>query len=111
MVGWTDYAAVGLAKGGAMSDKLQWPETVDQAVGVLLGLLPEGEKAKIAAMSQDDLVALHLGLGIWIRNNLGLWSENRALLESARAQNPDDASAVIIEALWQRLREETPKVH
>ena len=34
-----------------MSDKLQWPETVDQAVGVLLGLLPDGEKAKIAAMS------------------------------------------------------------
>jgi hypothetical protein len=66
---------MGLAKGGAMSDKLQWPETVDQAVGVLLGLLPDGEKAKIAAMSQDDLVALHLGLGMWIRNNLGLWSE------------------------------------
>lgn len=94
-----------------MSHKLQWPETVDQAVGVLLGLLPDGEKAKIAAMSQDDLVALHLGMGMWIRNNLGLWSENRALLESARAQNPDDASAVIIDALWQRLREETPKVH
>ena len=48
-----------------MSHKLQWPETVDQAVGVLLGLLPDGEKAKIAAMSQDDLVALHLGMGMW----------------------------------------------
>ena len=94
-----------------MSDKLQWPETVDQAVGVLLRLLPDGEKAKIAAMSQDDSVALHLGLGMWIRNNLGLWSEKSALLESARAQNPDDASVVIIEALWRRLREETPKVH
>lgn len=78
---------------------------------MLLGLLPAGEKAKIAAMSQDDLVALHLGLGMWIRNNLGLWSENSALLESARAQNPDDASVVIIEALWRRLREATPKVH
>ena len=92
-----------------MSHKLQWPETVDQAVGVLLGLLPDGEKAKIAAMSQDDLVALHLGMGMWIRNNLGLWSENSALLQSARAQNPDDASVVIIEDLWQRLREETPQ--
>ena len=94
-----------------MSEKLQWPETVDQAVGVLLGLLPDGDKAKNPAMSQDDLVTLHLGLGMWIRNNLGLWSGNRALLESARAQNPDDASVVIIEALWRRLREETPKVH
>jgi len=94
-----------------MSDKRQWPETVDQAVGVLLGLLPDAEKAKVAAIAQDDLVALHLGLGMWIRNNLGLWSENSALLESARAQNADDASVVIIEALWRRLREETPKVH
>lgn len=94
-----------------MSDKPQWPETVDQAVGVLLGLLPDGAKAKIAAMSQDDLVALHLGLGMWIRNNLGLWSENSALLESAHSQNPDDASVVIIEALWRRLREALPKVH
>ncbi len=94
-----------------MSDKLQWPETVDQAVGVVLGLLPDGEKAKIAAMSQNDLVTLQMGLGMWIRNNLGLWSENSALLESARAQNPDDASVVIIEALWRRLQEETPKVH
>lgn len=94
-----------------MSDKKQWPETVDQAVGVLLGLLPEDEKVKIAAMAQDDLVALHFGLGMWIRNNLGLWSENRALLESSGAQTPDDASGVIIEALWRRLQEETPKVH
>lgn len=94
-----------------MSDKKQWPETVDQAVGVLLGLLPEDEKVKIAAMAQDDLVALHFGLGMWIRNNLGLWSENRALLESSGAQTPDDASGVIIEVLWRRLQEETPKVH
>jgi uncharacterized protein DUF6794 len=100
-----------LAKGGAMSDKMQWPKTVDQAVGVLLGLLPDDEKAKIAALSQDDLVALQLGLGMWIRTNLGLWSTNSALLESTRAQNPDDASAVIIEALWHRLQEDTPKVH
>lgn len=94
-----------------MSDMNEWPQTVDQAVGVLLGLLPDDEKAKIAAMSQDDLIALHFGLGMWIRNNLGLWSENRALLESTAMHNPDDASGVIIEALWRRLREETPKVH
>jgi hypothetical protein len=73
--------------------------------------LPMDEKAAIAAMAESELIALHLGLGMWIRNNLGLWSENSALLQSARAQNPDDASVVIIEALWRRLREATPKVH
>lgn len=94
-----------------MSNTKEWPGTVDQAVGVLLGLLPDGEKARIAAMSPNDLITLHFGLGMWIRNNLGLWSENHALLESTGAHNPDDASGLIIEALWRRLREETPKVH
>jgi hypothetical protein len=94
-----------------MSNKKEWPETVDQAVGVLLGLLPDDEKSKIAAMSQDDLITLHFGLGMWIRNNLGLWSGNRALLESTAVRHPDDASGMIIEALWRRLREVAPKVH
>lgn len=93
------------------ADARQDRRTLADAQRQKMGLLPDGEKAKIAAMSQDDLFALHLGLGMWIRNNLGLWSENSALLESARAQNPDDASVVIIEALWRRLQEETPKVH
>ncbi len=94
-----------------MTDYNQWPVTVDQAVGVLLGMLPKDEADKIAAMSRDDLINLHFGLGAWIRNNFGLWAQNTALLENTGQSHPDDAAGVIIEALWSRLQAIVPKVH
>ena len=89
----------------------EFPATIDEAVGVVITTLSDDDKTKIAAMAESDLIGLHFGLGAWIRNNLGLWSKNGELLESAGTRNPDDASLVIIEALWRRLREDVPKVH
>lgn len=62
-----------------MADNKDWPTTIDAAVRVLQGLLPEDEQRKIAAMAEDDLILMHFGLGAWIRNNLGLWQGNTAL--------------------------------
>jgi len=74
-------------------------------------MVPDSEQAKIAAMTEDDLISLHFGLGMWIRNNLGLWHGNPELLAATGKQDPDDASVVIVQAFWQRLREELPKLH
>lgn len=104
-------AALGMAKGDAMSDEVRWPRTVDQAVGVLLGLLPEDQKGRIAAMAERDLIMLHFGLGAWIRSHFGLWSGNEALLADTGTRHANDAAMVIIEALWRRLREAVVKVH
>ncbi|MQM31490.1 MAG: hypothetical protein CRU78_13590 [Candidatus Accumulibacter phosphatis] len=91
------------------------PVTIDEAVGVVIATLSDDDKAKIAAMSEPDLIGLHFGLGTWIRNNLGLWKGNdqlmRAIGDSGESIHPDDASMVIIEAVWRRLREDVPKVH
>ena len=89
----------------------QWPATIDEAVGVVIATLPDDDKASIASLSEPDLIGLHFGFGTWIRNNLGLHSGNGRLLESTGTRNADDASLVIIEALWRRLREDVPKVH
>jgi hypothetical protein len=89
----------------------QFPATIDEAVGVVIATLSDDDKAQIAATSESDLIRLHFGLGTWIPNNLGLWSGNGQLLESAGTLNPDDASLIIIEAVWRRLREDVPKVH
>jgi hypothetical protein len=99
----------------AVTDK-KWPVTLDEAVGVILVALPEEEAAKIAAMPESDLIQLHFGLGMWIRNNLGLWQGNDALMQAISEHeyggvHPDDVSMLIITALWQRLREMAPKVH
>lgn len=79
------------------------PQTIELTVGVLPERLAAGEKVKIAAMSRDDLINLHFGLGTSIRNDFGLWCGNTALLESTGNSHPDDAAMAIIEALWHRL--------
>jgi hypothetical protein len=93
----------------------EWPGTVDEAAGVVLATLSDEDKNQIAGMAEGDLIGLHFGLGMWIRNNLGLWQGNQALMQSIRQHtpdiHPDDVSMVIIEAVWKRLRELAPKVH
>jgi len=73
--------------------------------------------ANIAEVAANDLFILHYDLGKFIRQEAGLWRDNVPLLidcqrikeGSAPDQptiNPDDASMVIIEALWRRLRDQ-----
>nr|WP_287460260.1 DUF6794 domain-containing protein [Accumulibacter sp.] len=50
-------------------------------------------------------------MGAWIPNNLGLWKGNRALLEAKGEAQADDASMVIVAAVWRRERGMAPKVH
>jgi hypothetical protein len=63
----------------------------------------------IAALAQSELIGLHMSLGAWIRNNLGLWKGNDRLMMAVRdgdqPMHPDDASTAIVEAVWERLRE------
>ena len=92
------------------SDDQDWPQTVDAAVDLLVGALSDQDKQRIRAMPKDDLIQFHFGWGMSIRNAFGLWGGNSALMRSCaevsgRAfMHPDDASMVIIEAVWQRLR-------
>ena len=87
------------------------PATVQEAVRLLQGLVPEDEKSRIAVMKQEDLTSLHFGLGQWIRNNLGLWLKESALLAATGKADADHASGVIIRAFWMALRDDLPKVH
>jgi len=87
------------------------PNTIAEAVDDLISLLPLKVKTEIARMEENDLIELHLSsLGIFIRSELGLWSGNKALMESCQEASgitdlhEDDASAVIIESLWKELR-------
>ncbi len=94
-------------------DESSLPETIEQAVRLLKSLIEKSEQDKIAAVPESDLVMLHMELGQWIRNTMGLWQGNIRLLAAATGQqDPDDASGVIIQAFWQVLQdEERPKVH
>ena len=78
---------------------------------LLISMVDESEKAKIAVMDADDTYTLHFGLGTWIRNHMGFYAGNDQLLKATGATEPDDASMVIIRAFREQLRSAIPKVH
>jgi hypothetical protein len=83
-----------------------WPLSVDSASEEVVGWLSDEQKAELVSTPRDELYRYHFGLGTTIRNEFGLWGGNWALLESACETpcHPDDASMVIIERTWTRLR-------
>ena len=94
------------------NNKNPYPLTVEEAVDRLNANISLNDEIRLAAAAEDDLPNFHFSLGHYIRNAFGLWSGNDALLESCRIiagrqyLHVDDASSVIIKALWLRLKQE-----
>ena len=97
----------GLAVNRASHD---WPATVDQAVALLQRLLPPVALSALADLPPHRLVESHFGLGAFIREHFALWAGNPELLKDCARRSgqdnmdADDASMVIVEALWHVLR-------
>lgn len=85
-------------------DVLQSPVTVAEAVARLLLVLEEKDQLTIAAMEPNNLIDLHFGLGLAIRNAYDLHNPDNPLLIECDTSHPDDAALLIIHALWQRLQ-------
>jgi hypothetical protein len=86
-------------------------KTVDDAVKLLLDNIPLKLKSDMAKMDEGDLIDLHFTFGAFIRNEFGLWKDNKELMDDCsriameKDLQPDQASSVIIKELWKRLRE------
>jgi hypothetical protein len=76
---------------------------VAEAVARLLLVLEEKDQLTIAAMEPKNLIDLHFGLGLAIRNAYDLHNPDNPLLLECATTHPDDAALFIIYALWQRL--------
>jgi hypothetical protein len=86
------------------------PQNIDEAIESLISQMPLKDKATVANMSPDELPNIYSSLGDYILKNFGLLSGNQKLIESCRLEadgsfEPEkDAAAIIIEALWKKLR-------
>ncbi len=86
------------------------PQTVTEAVDRLIGDMQLRDKTALANMKAHELNRLRSSLGISIRNQY-LYPRNDVLLESCRQEardkylHWDQAPAVIIRKLWERLQE------
>ena len=74
------------------------PGTLAEAVEIIVGQMNDEETSKVAAMTDEDLVFAHMGWGMGIRNAFDLW-HNRPLVHSCGADEPDEASMVIMKAV------------
>jgi len=86
------------------AERATWPRTVDEAATRILADMKGADKTRVRETKREDLIFFHHGWGTGIRNEFGLWKGNTNLLADCHAHHPDDASMVIIEAVWQRLQ-------
>ena len=85
------------------------PDTVEEAVNRLLIILSDEQKATLADRQEVDLIDLHFSLGLAIRNAFKLHQAESTLLASCGVTHSDDASFLLIKALWQRLNHHSDK--
>ena len=77
--------------------------TLKDIIADILKDMPEKDKVTLASTPEEDLIAYHHSWGRNIRNRYNLW-QNPEALEDIGEAHPDDASSVIIQAVWQRLQ-------
>ncbi|WP_319409836.1 YpsA SLOG family protein [uncultured Desulfosarcina sp.] len=86
------------------------PETMEAAVIFLERSLSLKDRATIANLTADELVSLHFTLGSYINSHFDLFTTNTSLLTDCQRRSgqwglaPKDVAAVVIRALWDRLR-------
>ncbi|UCD78544.1 MAG: putative molybdenum carrier protein [Desulfobacterales bacterium] len=87
------------------------PPDITQAVQRLISEMSLKDKTTVANMLEEELPNLYITLGGYIINKFGLLSGNTKLMASCRSEvngklrNEEDAAAVIIKVLWQKLQQ------
>ncbi len=86
----------------------KYPKTLEEAVERVLSLMAEEDKKKLKNTTEGDLGNLHFRLAMMIRGACGLWKGNGVLIRSCCPNtfptHPDDASGVVLEAVWKTLQ-------
>lgn len=81
------------------------PSTLDEAVDVLIGLLPPDERKNFMDIPRDEVMGrTHFTMGMAIRNSWHLWDKNSPMMRQFPGQQPDDVSSLIIDTAWQKLQ-------
>ena len=80
------------------------PTTLPEIVEDILKDMSEADKTTVMNTTEDDLIQFHNSWGMGIRNGYNLWHD-KALVKELGAEHPDDASMIIIKAVWKALQE------
>ncbi|MFK7747415.1 MAG: DUF6794 domain-containing protein [Kordia sp.] len=79
------------------------PKTIDDCITIIDTILPKEEKEVFKKMSLSEFTtSVHFGLGMWIRNNLGAWNSDAALVKNTGLSG-DSLSHAVLEAYYTHL--------
>jgi Domain of unknown function (DUF6794) len=75
------------------------PKDLDECFSELDKLLPEVDRGEMQALpKREDMIQYHMGLGMWIRNNWGLWGGSRLqkYFNEKGLTHPDNMSGLLL---------------
>lgn len=81
------------------------PVTFEEAVKRIIDKMSFKTRVAVAHMSDEEVAVFNVfGWGEGIREDFGLWEDNDKLLADCRAEDPFEASLVIIQTVRNRLK-------
>lgn len=84
------------------------PYGINDCLSQLDSFFDDSTKTEIKNMSESDFSGLsHFGLGIWMRNNWGLWGGSRLskCFNDLGIYHPDDMSGIIVTSYYRHIKE------
>ena len=81
------------------------PGDINEAIAELHRMLPAEFVKTMREGTEDDMIIHHFGLGMWLRNNWGLWRGSilQTYFAGLGLDHPDDMSGVILDSFWRSL--------
>lgn len=82
------------------------PKDLEDCFSQLNSFWNDSVKLSIKTMKEDEFVAeSHFGIGMWMRNNWGLWSSSRlsSYFSDLYVFHPDDMSGIILRSYHRKL--------
>jgi len=81
------------------------PKDLDDCFDRLKKILKPEELAEMKNGTEREMSQYHFGLGMWMRNNWGLWKGGRLAkwFNDKGIQHPDDMSGIILDSFWRHL--------
>jgi len=98
---------LGLYGQGISKKELKYkPVNLDEAVLQLIKILPDTTQQSFFSMDENEFfMNTHMGLGLWIRNNWGLWKGGKLAnyFKSKKIFHPDNMSGIILRCYYRQL--------
>jgi hypothetical protein len=86
-------------------EEIYVPKDLDDCFVELKKMLSKEDIEKIKDGTEHEMIRYHFGLGMWMRNNWGLWSGSRLSrsFNEKGIHHPDDMSGIILNSFWRHL--------